>query len=280
MLDLHDNFPEIMKFYPHVQKFPGKYIISPKMWKIKEEQFIKDATKIITVSNEFKNELLSRVKIPKDKIKVVPNTVRKSFYKSPFIDETIIERYRANFVLLYLGDTGLRRGLLTAIEALVELKKTIKNIKLVIVGKNATDAILKKKVKQLGVENLVDFEGWRNVRLFPSYIKMSSVCICPLYRNKQHDVAYANKLFQYMSFAKPLLVSDALAQKHLMERIHGGLVHIEKNSSDFANKTLQLYTDENLRSELGSNGKAFIENEFSFETQAKDLVAFYQDLKN
>ena len=27
VLDLHDNIPENMKFYPHLNKFPGKYII-------------------------------------------------------------------------------------------------------------------------------------------------------------------------------------------------------------------------------------------------------------
>ena len=38
VLDLHDNMPEVMKLYPHLQKFPGKYIISPKKWKQKEER--------------------------------------------------------------------------------------------------------------------------------------------------------------------------------------------------------------------------------------------------
>ena len=35
VLDLHDNMPEIIKFYPHLQKFPGKQIISPKKWRVK-----------------------------------------------------------------------------------------------------------------------------------------------------------------------------------------------------------------------------------------------------
>ena len=35
VLDLHDNMPEIMKTYPHLQKFPGKQLISPKKWKKK-----------------------------------------------------------------------------------------------------------------------------------------------------------------------------------------------------------------------------------------------------
>jgi hypothetical protein len=39
--------PEVMKLYPHLQKFPGKYIISPKRWKQKEEEFIKDGGMLI-----------------------------------------------------------------------------------------------------------------------------------------------------------------------------------------------------------------------------------------
>jgi len=49
VLDLHDNIPENMRFYPHLRKFPGKYIISPKKWKLKESEFIIKADKIITV---------------------------------------------------------------------------------------------------------------------------------------------------------------------------------------------------------------------------------------
>jgi glycosyltransferase involved in cell wall biosynthesis len=83
VLDLHENRPEIMKFYPHLSKFPGKYLISSKKWKKKEEEFILKATKVIVVTSEAKNEILERVPIAADKIIEVPNTVRESFYKNP-----------------------------------------------------------------------------------------------------------------------------------------------------------------------------------------------------
>jgi glycosyltransferase involved in cell wall biosynthesis len=280
VLDLHDNMPEIMKFYPHLQKFPGKQLISPKKWKIKEEEFIDKATKVITVSQEFIDEVVDRTKISKDKIHLVPNTVLPSFYKDVVIDNDIVNRYRKDFVLLYLGDTGIRRGLLTAIESLVHLQDKIPNIKLVIVGKNSTDVILKQKVKELELEKFVDFEGWQNVSLFPSYIVASDVCISPLNRNIQHDVAYANKLFQYMSFGKPLLVSDAIAQKRLIERVHSGLVHEEQNSKDFADKILELFSDKDLQKELGMNGEKFIKEEFNWNKTAEVLLNLYDNLKN
>ncbi|NEW80141.1 MAG: glycosyltransferase family 4 protein [Gelidibacter sp.] len=278
VLDLHDNMPEIMKLYAHLQKFPGKQLISPKKWKQKEEEFINKATKIITVSQEFIEEVVGRTQISRDKIVLVPNTVHRSFYEDAVIDNLVLDTYKNDFVILYLGDTGLRRGLQTAIESLSILKEKIPNVKLVIVGISSTDPILKQQVTDLKLENQVDFLGWQNVSLFPSYIVASSVCISPLLRNIQHDVAYANKLFQYMSFAKPVLVSDAIAQKNLIEKTNSGLVHLEKNSQDFADKVLQLYANQSLRDRLGQNGKQFVQEEFCWEKTSEKLIALYANL--
>lgn len=278
VLDLHDNMPEVMKFYPHLQKFPGKYIISPKSWKKKEESFIKKANNVITVSQEFVDELIERTKIKVEKVTLVPNTIRKSFYNSFELNESLIHKYKNNFVILYLGDTHIRRGLLTAIRAINNIKNQIPNVKLVVVGKNTTDYLLKEEVNKLGLKEFVDLEGWKNVSLFPSYIEASDVCISPLHRNIQHDVAYANKLFQYMSLGKPLLVSNATAQKKLIEKYNTGLVHKEKDVEDFENKIIELYNKPSLRNQLGENGKNFVRNEFTWDKTSKELINLYANL--
>jgi len=279
VLDLHDNMPEVMKLYPHLQKFPGKYLISPKKWKQKEEEFIKKANKVIAVSPEFIDTLAVRLPLEKDKLVLVPNTIRKTFFEDYKVNETIIKKYKSNFVILYLGDTHLRRGIQTAIAALVKLKDTIPEIKLVIVGKNTTDIILRKQVKDLQLEQFVDFEGWQNVSLFQSYILASEICISPLHRNLQHDVAYANKIFQYMSLAKPLLVSDAIAQRKLVEKVACGLVHKERDSEDFSNKVVALYKSKPLRIALGESGRKFVQNEFSWEQTSKKLINLYNNMQ-
>ena len=280
VLDLHENRPEIMKFYPHVTKFPGKYLISSKKWKNKEAEFIIKSTKVIVVTSESKDEILKRVDVKANKIIEVPNSVREIFYKNTKPLTKITHQYSGKFVLLYIGDTGIRRGLKTAIKSIKLIKNQIKNIKLVIVGKNSSDPILKKIVKDLQIESCVDFLGWKDQSLFQSYILSSDICISPLHRNLHHDTTYANKIFQYMSLGKPLLVSDAIAQKKLVEKNNTGLVHKEKDTQDFSEKVLTLYNNEELRNELGNNGKEFIENTFSWEQTSKKLVHLYDNLNS
>lgn len=277
VLDLHENRPEIMKFYPHLQKFPGKFLISSIKWKTKEEEFIKKADAVVVVTEESKEEIVSRVGKDSQSIVVVPNTVHKSYFTKAEINQSIIEKYKHNFVLLYVGDTGLRRGLQTAIESVAVLKDKIPSIKLVIVGSNTSDIFLKQQVEDLDIEKFVDFEGWQNEKLFPSYILASSVCISPLHRNLHHDTTYANKIFQYMSFGKPLLVSDALSQKNIVEKANAGLVHKAENVIDFTEKVLELFYVKVLQAKFGESGKAFIENEFNWEKTSEKLIELYQN---
>ena len=81
-----------------------------------------------------------------------------------------------------------------------------------------------------------------------------------------------------MSLGKPLLVSDAIAQKKLIERTQSGLVHRERDVEDFIEKTSLLAANKKLRTQMGANGKAFVETEFSWEQTSKNLVHLYDNL--
>ena len=61
VLDLHENRPEIMKSYPHLDKFPGNILISPEAWKKIETEFVKKANKIIVVTKESKEETTEKI---------------------------------------------------------------------------------------------------------------------------------------------------------------------------------------------------------------------------
>lgn len=275
-LDLHENRPEIMKFYKHVNSFLGKLLISPKKWKIAEEKFSKAANNIIVVTNAAKTELCNRIGLNKNKITVFPNTVRKSFYTDFDLDNNLVEKYRDNFVLLYLGNTSKRRGLETVLKSIPKLIKTIPSFKLVIVGTSSYDNELVKIAHNLNVTKYVDFEGWKNEKLFPSYIKAAQLGVSPLHSNIHHDTTYANKLFQYISLGCPLVCSDVMAQKALLDRYNIGLVFEAENSSDLIKKLFKLYLDEGLRMKLSENCTHAIKNHLNNDIISKELITHYE----
>jgi len=252
-IDLHENRPEIMKYYKHVNSFLGKIFISPLRWKKAEESFVEKANKIVVVTENAKEELLSRVKIDQEKIVVYPNTVRDDFYKNKKIDKVLEKQYSKNFVITYVGNTSERRGLLTVIESLKNLRKTIPNIKLLIIGKSSFDNVLKNEIKKHDIEELVDFIGWVKENEIPNYLSISKLGLSPLHRNIHHDTTYANKIFQYISFGCPVVSSDVIAQSELVKKHNIGVVFEDRNVMDLTKKITQLYNEKDLFEKFRAN---------------------------
>ena len=274
-LDLHENRPEIMKYYKHVDSFFGKLLIDPKRWKIAEENFIKKAHKVITVTKEAKKELLKRCMINAKKVVVYPNTVKKSFYLNKNIDLKISADYSKKFVLLYIGNTSKRRGLETVIDSLSSLKKKILNIKLIIIGESSFDKELRLKVKKLNLSNFVDFVGWKKENELYKYLLITHLGISPLHRNIHHDTTYANKLFQYISFGVPVICSNSTAQSELISNYECGKVFEEQNTKDFEKKVLSLYNHKEEYNLLKINCLNAIKK-LNNSVVSKEIVSIYE----
>lgn len=276
-LDLHENRPEIMKFYSYVQSFPGRLVIFPAIWKKFEYRYIKQADRVITVTSEAMNYYRSETAEPEKKFCVVPNSVRKAFYTDFKVDEKIVDKYRNTFNLLYLGDTGFRRGIQTLLESVVLLKDSIPELKLIIVGKSRADQKYRNFVLRAGIEKYVDFEGWQDVSLFQSYIIASHLGVSPLHKNIHHDTTYANKLFMYMAFGKPVIVSDCEAQANIVEEYHCGLVSKERDAEDFSLQVDKLFHDKELYKRYSSNAEKAVRQKLNWEMKSKALVNLYSE---
>jgi len=274
-LDLHENRPEIMKFYKHVNSFIGKLLISPKKWKIAEEKFIKTANNVIVVTNAAKTELVERTGENKDKITVFPNTVRKSFYTDYEIDTDLIKKYKDNFVLLYLGNTSKRRGISTVINSLKFLKTKIPEIKFIIVGSSSYDNELKYLSKANNVQNFVSFEGWKNENSFQSSLSICDIGVSPLESNIHHDTTYANKIFQYMSFGCPMICSDVKAQKEITEKYEIGVLFKAGNVEEFSERVVDLYNDRNKINLYSINSRNAIKNFLNNDIVSAEIVKMY-----
>jgi len=279
VLDLHENRPEIMKYYTYVNSLPGRLLISPAKFKRKEEFFIRRSSKVVVVTEEAKQEIRARLGIEDDKINVFTNFVRKRFYTDYTVKKEISSRYKNHFTIVYLGETGARRGLETAVTAIPRLVRTIPDLKLVIVGKSLNDKKLQSLAEKLGVSRFIDFEGWKPFELFQSYILAADVCISPLLRNIHHDTTIANKISQYLSLGKPVLVSNCPPQARLVAEGRCGLVYKAADTDDFEEKIIRLYQDRKARTEMGQNGSRYVKQMNSRENLAGELIRMYTEIQ-
>lgn len=275
VFDIHENIPEIMKEYPHMKTLMGRLLINPKIWKQYEEKFVQKAQKIIVVTDEARDEIVERTSIDPAKIFILPNYTTDHFVNAK-LDSSIKSKMDGFFNIVYIGDTGLRRGLLSILKAVDHLKETIPNIRVSIVGKSRADSILIEEIERLQISQWVSMEGWVEESKLASYITQSNICICPLLRNKHHDTTYANKLFQYAAFGKPIVASDCPSQKKLIENNKWGLIHQADNPVDFGKKILQLYGNPGLMKTFGANGKKSIESQFNYN--ASKVHTIYEQL--
>ncbi|MFO7756793.1 MAG: glycosyltransferase family 4 protein [Bacteroidales bacterium] len=278
VLDLHENRPEIMKYYTHVNTGPGRVLIKASRWKKYEYRYIREADKVIVVTDEAKKHYAGMTGADEEKFYVVPNSVRPEFYNDYTVNDNILTRHKDKYVVLYLGDTGLRRGLETAIRSLEFLIPLIPDIRLLIVGRSKADPLLKRLVSKNHWNDYVEFAGWKDEGLFQSFLLASDIGISPIHRNLHHDTTYANKIFQYMAFGNPVVVSNCTAQENLVKKYQCGLVFKDRDVRDFADKIISLYSDRDLYDRLSANAREAIRSSLNWDILSTGLIKLYGEI--
>ncbi len=278
VLDLHENRPAIMKHYKHVNSFSGKLLINLNRWARKQQALIASYDKVIVVTQEAKNIILSeQPTLKSDHITVVPNSIRKSIFLNYEIEESIVNHLESRQNIIYVGDTGIRRGIDTVIKAIRVLHDDGFDIHFVVVGKGADDNYLKALSEDLGVKELVHFVGWQDLTLFPSYMAAADVGISPIKRNLHHDTTFANKVFQYMAMKLPLLVSDCPPQVTIVEGNNCGLVFKADDEQDLAVKIKTMFSNKDQMAKFATNGYNAILNTYHWGAVDQSLLSLYQN---
>ncbi len=269
VLDFHEFRSEIMREYSHVNTTLGKLLISPERWRRAEIKYATKCDRLIVVTNEAKKIVNEELKIDISKIIVTPNSV-----SIDYSGDTRVQWSDA-INILYLGDTGERRGLMTALLGLKILRNNGLNVRLTIVGNSTFDVKLKRTCADLKLEPYVNFEGWQAPEKLHNYLRFAHVGISPLYRNKHHDTTYANKLMQYLAYGLPILVSDCTSQKNLIQKYKCGVVHKAADPNSFASQLIKIVKSEDLYTELSYNALTAFRNDLNWEKVGQSLISEY-----
>lgn len=280
VLDLHENYPYAVLGYKWAQKFPINLLARPHKWQLVEKNYLEKADRIIVLSQDYRNILVNKYNIPIDFFTVFPNVPNIRELINYRIDEKIIDKGK-RFFLFYFGGISERRGIFTCIDALKLIIKDYPMVTLLLIG--PVDKAEKKQfLKTISMPEVIDhiiYIPWCEIEFLPSYISVSDICLSPILKNPQHESGIANKVFQYMLFERPIIVSNCKPQMELIEEANCGLVFESGNALSLANSIHILIQDTRLRKEMGSMGKNHIVSKYNEEHFGKSLVSLYEQLQ-
>lgn len=277
-LDLHENFPAAIQSYTWATTFPKSLLVAPKLWGKKEKRYLQYADNIVVLCDSFKKELQSRFpELLKKRFAIYPNVPNVEELSAYSIHPEVLPVQHQDFILFYFGAIGVRRGLITCFEALAKLADTHPNIKLLLIGPidKGDQKLFKSYMEDPKIKDHIIYFKWKDLSEFPSFVHQSHVGLSPLIKNPQHDSGIANKVFQYMLFKTPVLVSDCTPQLELVEECKCGLVFKNQNVDDLIEKILFLYNHPEEREKMGEIGKKAIMTRYNMVSAGNELDKLY-----
>lgn len=275
--DLHENYPAALRYYSTGRSIADliKWVLyKPSRWQAYEKRSALIADHILVVVDEAKKRLISEG-IPGDKVTVIENTEDIDYFLSIPLDNELIEHYKGDFVLSYIGGFGGRhRGLDTVIEAMPQILEHVPNARLLLVGDGTIKPVLQQMVAKRSLENKVSFISWQPFEKVPSYITLSDVCLVPHHSNPHTEATSPHKLFQYMLLRKPVVVSSCKPLKRVVEETGSGLVFQAGDANSLAQTIIQLQ-DPLLRHSLGEAGRQAVIDKYNWRNTSQKLIQVY-----
>ncbi len=273
VLDLHENRPEIMKEYPHLKRGLGRWLISPKVWKRFETRYINAADGVVIVTEEAAVAYRDQQAIRQEHFAVVPNYTPLAFNPNGHPKSMPHQAVK----LLYIGDTGERRGIMTALEAMASDLR-LAEVELDVLGTSSFQPQLESYVQDMGLVSRVRLHGWVSPDVFPAFLEKAHIGICPILRNPHHDTTYANKVFQYLAYGLPILLSDCPAQVAVVEQWSCGGVHEAGSADSFADALCAMTQDARTYEALSTAGLQAFQTQLNWESATTELLGFYGSL--
>ena len=268
VIDLHENWPALLKVSSHTNTLAGKLLSSEKQWRHYEKDSVKQADAIITVVDEMKNRIVE-TGISPDKIIVLQNT--------PVIhslSEIKFEPDEEFFTLLYVGGISYHRGLQYIIDGVKLLLHEVP-VRLWIAGEGKYSGALKERVSKLSLEDHVKFFGHVTREKTEALMKKADLGLIPHVRSEQSDNSSPNKLFEYMAAGLPILASDCISVKRVVSETQAGLTYVYDSPRDFANVVRSMYDDREKSDYYAANGKKAIREKYNWEIGSEALVKLY-----
>lgn len=279
ILDMAECYPEMLRC---TKQFEGRslknfFLRNPVLADWVEKKVLREIDQVWVMIEESHDRLMN-MGVPKEKVWMVSNTPEVNRFDRVTATSVTAQASSNKYSMIYVGLLNPSRGLDTVLHAVFRYIKQNPDFKLIIVGRGKAEKELKKLTSNLKLSNNVEFLGWVDNKLVPDLIAQSDIGIVPHHKCSHWDNTIPNKLFDYMAAKKPVIVSNVLPMKRIVNDTNCGIVYQDYNDTDLCN-VINTLSNPILRSELAQNGIDQINHKFNWKREEKVLLKAIESLQ-
>jgi glycosyltransferase involved in cell wall biosynthesis len=273
ILDMAENYPAMIEdLWQKNFRLINVVVRNPAFVRLVEKICVRYVDHVLVVVEESRQRLIN-LGVRQEKISLVMNTPTfERFNKATAGGHlALTTKRRENLTIIYVGLLEWPRGLETAIHAICEVQVRLPNIRLVIVGSGRDHAYFEALVAKLNLAHRVQFVGWLDYRKAIEFIASADIGLVPHHATASWNSTIPNKLFDYMSMAKPVIVSNAAPTARIVREENCGVVFPEKDFERLGDAIVKL-SAANVRAELGRRGKEAVLKKYNWSADEERLL--------
>lgn len=238
-----------------------------------EKNIAQNADVIVTISKYSRAKILEHYGVAEKKIRIVPNGVDIGKFQ-PTDSAAAKKQFSLEQepTVLFMGSLVPRKGLSYLIEAAKTVVKQQANVKFLIIGNGPLKAQIQKSVASLGLSGNFVFYGNIAENQLASAYNAADVFVLPSIQEGQGIV-----LLEAQACSKPVVAFGVGGAKEAVKDGESGYLLELGDTEGLAEKLLKLLDDEALRQNMGTAGRTFITENYTWDLCAKRMLKIYQE---
>ncbi|PIQ85322.1 MAG: hypothetical protein COV73_05850 [Candidatus Omnitrophica bacterium CG11_big_fil_rev_8_21_14_0_20_43_6] len=227
--------------------------------------------KVIAISQQVKEHLISDFKLDENKISLIHNGIDTKNFGDFSARDSTREKYGGGADLLVgiIARLSEVKGHTYLIQGMRQVVKNFPNAKLLIIGEGKTESLLIKEARDLGLENKIIFiPEIKNTR---DLLAGLDVFVMP---SLQEGLGLA--LMEAMAQGVAVVGSAVGGIKTLIQDRVNGLLVAPADAQALAEAIIALLNDRALRQSLGTRAREFISANFSKEEMTDKTEVVYR----
>ena len=219
----------------------------------------RSADKVNVLTPAFQDDIVRRGLAAAENILFVSNGADTEAFEPGPRDNAARREFGwcGRFVAMYAGAHGLANALGQLVDAAEELRER-PNILIACMGDGPERKKLETDAASRGLNN-IKFYGPQAKAAMPAIVNACDVGLAVLQHNPTFRSVYPNKIFDYMSCARPILLAiDGVARSLVCEQAEAGWFAEPENPKAIAEALITMADNPEQCASMGRNGRAWV----------------------